>query len=128
MCTLAGLIGAGETAEQAAIRELEEETGYKAEKIEESSPVTVADPGGPCCSPTNRPFIHISCVGMTTANMKLVVVSVPMDDKLETPASRPDEGEYIEKRVVSLDRLDAVLKGTRYPGPISEAESLCRVR
>ena len=40
-----GLIDEGETAEQAAIRELEEETGYKAQKIIESSPVVVADPG-----------------------------------------------------------------------------------
>ena len=40
-----GLIDESETAEQAAIRELEEETGYKAQKIIESSPVVVADPG-----------------------------------------------------------------------------------
>jgi 8-oxo-dGTP pyrophosphatase MutT (NUDIX family) len=40
-----GLIDEGETPEQAAIRELEEETGYKAEGVEESSPVIVSDPG-----------------------------------------------------------------------------------
>ncbi|KIM57660.1 hypothetical protein SCLCIDRAFT_130000 [Scleroderma citrinum Foug A] len=90
----AGLIDAEETAEQAAVRELEEETGYKAEKVAESSPVTVSDPG------------------MTNANMKLVVVSVLMDDKLETPASRLDEGEHIEKRVIPLDKLNAALNGT----------------
>jgi ADP-ribose pyrophosphatase len=42
-----GLVDEGETAEQAAIRELEEETGYKADHISESSPVLVSDPGLP---------------------------------------------------------------------------------
>ena len=40
-----GLIDEGETAEQAAIRELHEETGYKAEEILQVSPVIVSDPG-----------------------------------------------------------------------------------
>jgi len=40
-----GLIDEGETAEKAAIRELEEETGFKADGVLESSPVIVADPG-----------------------------------------------------------------------------------
>lgn len=43
----AGLIDEGETPEQAAIRELEEETGFKAAKVLESSPLQVCDPGGP---------------------------------------------------------------------------------
>lgn len=43
--SLSGLIDEGETAEQAAIRELEEETGYKAQKVIESSSLLVADPG-----------------------------------------------------------------------------------
>ncbi|KAL4074605.1 NUDIX hydrolase domain-like protein [Scleroderma yunnanense] len=88
----AGLIDAQETAEQAAIRELKEETGYKAERIMDSSPVIVSDPG------------------MTNANMKLVVVSVLLDNKLETPPSKPDDGEHIEKRVIPLDKLKAALK------------------
>ncbi|KAJ7048078.1 NUDIX hydrolase domain-like protein, partial [Mycena amicta] len=41
----AGLIDEGETPEQAAIRELEEETGFKADAVVESTPVLVADPG-----------------------------------------------------------------------------------
>jgi len=40
-----GLIDKGETAENAAIRELEEETGFKADGVLESSPVIVSDPG-----------------------------------------------------------------------------------
>jgi 8-oxo-dGTP pyrophosphatase MutT (NUDIX family) len=41
----AGLIDRGETAEEAAIRELQEETGYQAESILDSSPNIVSDPG-----------------------------------------------------------------------------------
>lgn len=43
----AGLIDANESPESAAIRELEEETGYKADEggVVESSPVIVSDPG-----------------------------------------------------------------------------------
>lgn len=40
-----GLIDEGETAEQTAIRELEEETGFKSDKVIESSPVVATDPG-----------------------------------------------------------------------------------
>ncbi|EIW85330.1 hypothetical protein CONPUDRAFT_87784 [Coniophora puteana RWD-64-598 SS2] len=90
-----GLIDKDETPEQAAIRELEEETGYKADSIAESSPVTVADPG------------------MTTANMKLVVANVLLDDKLETPDSKLDDGEFIVKRVVALDQLHDELINSR---------------
>lgn len=45
LTVMAGLIDNGETPEQAAIRELEEETGYKADGVIESSPVVVSDPG-----------------------------------------------------------------------------------
>jgi 8-oxo-dGTP pyrophosphatase MutT (NUDIX family) len=38
-------VDGGETAEQAAIRELEEETGYKADGVLQSSPLIVSDPG-----------------------------------------------------------------------------------
>ena len=40
-----GLIDEGETPEEAAVRELEEETGYKADRVIESSPIVVSDPG-----------------------------------------------------------------------------------
>lgn len=49
--------------------------------------------------------------GMTTANMKLVVVDVLLDDKLETPDQKLEAGEFIVKRVVALKDLDAELKG-----------------
>jgi len=40
-----GLIDKGESPESAAMRELEEETGYKAESVLEISPLMVCDPG-----------------------------------------------------------------------------------
>ncbi|KAG1804241.1 NUDIX hydrolase domain-like protein [Suillus subaureus] len=90
----AGLVDAGETAEAAAIRELKEETGYEADVTTEpeSSPIVVSDPG------------------MTNANMKLVVVSVLLEDKLETPTPHLDDGEHIITRVVELDQLVSELK------------------
>ena len=40
-----GLIDEGETVEQAAIRELEEETGFKSDKILDTSDLLASDPG-----------------------------------------------------------------------------------
>ncbi|KAF8831571.1 hypothetical protein HHX47_DHR1000555 [Lentinula edodes] len=88
----AGLIDEGETPEQAAIRELEEETGYKADSVIESSPILVSDPG------------------MTNANMKLVVLNVTLEDKLETPDQKLESGEFIVRRVVELKELLNELK------------------
>jgi ADP-ribose pyrophosphatase len=66
--------------------------GFEVERVIESTPTIVADPG------------------MTTANMKLVTVSVSFDDQLEAPAPKLEEGEHIVKRVVALDELNAELK------------------
>ncbi|THH09227.1 hypothetical protein EW145_g2181 [Phellinidium pouzarii] len=83
----AGLIDENETPEQAAIRELEEETGFKADEVIESSPVVVCDPG------------------MTSANMKLVVLGVTFPGKLELRDAKLDDGEHIVKRIVELTKL-----------------------
>jgi ADP-ribose pyrophosphatase len=48
---------------------------------------------------------------MTTANMKLVTVSVSFEGQLETPIQKLEEGEHIVKRVVPLDELNAELNG-----------------
>ncbi|KAF7304624.1 Nudix hydrolase domain-containing protein [Mycena kentingensis (nom. inval.)] len=100
----AGLIDEGETPEQAAIRELEEETGYKATSVVESTPVIVADPG------------------MTNANMALVVVRVDLPDKMETPEQKLDAGEFIVKRVVEVSKLADKLKEYDTKGFVVDAK------
>jgi len=100
----AGLIDDGETAEMAAIRELEEETGFIAQNILESSPVIVSDPG------------------MTNANMKFVIVGVTLDDKMETPAAKLDAGEFIVTRVVEISKLDQELKAYDKKGFVVDAK------
>lgn len=49
--------------------------------------------------------------GMTTTNMQLVTLNVPLADKLETPDQKLEEGESIVKRVVALSGLYQELKG-----------------
>jgi len=88
----AGLIDEGETAEQTAVRELQEETGYKADSVLHVSPVIVSDPG------------------MTNANMKLVILSVILDDQMETPAANLEVGEFIVTKVVELAKLKTELE------------------
>ncbi|KAG6878765.1 hypothetical protein C0993_008064 [Termitomyces sp. T159_Od127] len=88
----AGLVDEDESPEQAAIRELEEETGFRADSMIDSSPVIVPDPG------------------MTNANMKLVVLTVTLDDKLELPEQKLDPGEFIVPRIVELAKLKSELK------------------
>jgi ADP-ribose pyrophosphatase len=50
-------------------------------------------------------------LGMTNANMKLVVLGVNLDDKMEAPDPKLDAGEFIVKRVVELAKLYDELKG-----------------
>ncbi|KAI0255927.1 NUDIX hydrolase domain-like protein [Lactifluus subvellereus] len=88
----AGLIDDGETPEGAAIRELQEETGYEAEGVLDSSAVLVSDPG------------------MTTANMKLVVLDVPLNGDMESPDQNLQNGESIVRRTVEVKRLYQELK------------------
>ncbi|KAI0747793.1 NUDIX hydrolase domain-like protein [Daedaleopsis nitida] len=89
----AGLISEGESPEETAIRELEEETGFKATSVIQTSPLLVCDPG------------------MTNANMKVVTVDVPFPEKLEMPEQKLDPGEFITARIVELSKLSAEFKG-----------------
>ncbi|KAM5344695.1 hypothetical protein ACJ41O_010557 [Fusarium nematophilum] len=86
----AGLIDAEETAEEAAVREFKEETGYEC-KVLSVSPAQAADPG------------------MTNANMQLVMVEVQLGEEEEHPEQRLDDGEHIQRVVIPLaefyDRL-----------------------
>ncbi|KAK3311004.1 NUDIX hydrolase domain-like protein [Chaetomium strumarium] len=83
----AGLVDEGETAEQAAIRELKEETGYVAEVLE-TSPIMFNDPG--FCN-TNLRMVHVS-----------VDMSLPENQDLKPEL---EENEFIEVFLVRLDSL-----------------------
>jgi ADP-ribose pyrophosphatase len=47
---------------------------------------------------------------MTTANMKLSVLSVSMEHELQTNEQKLDAGEFIVKRVVELENLYSELE------------------
>ncbi|XP_019399247.1 PREDICTED: ADP-sugar pyrophosphatase isoform X1 [Crocodylus porosus] len=82
----AGLIDENESPESAALRELEEETGFKGE-VTECSPVLCLDPG------------------LTNCTTYLVNVAINGDDPQNTrPKQKPEEGEFVE--VVSLPKND----------------------
>ncbi|KAK4144995.1 NUDIX hydrolase domain-like protein [Dichotomopilus funicola] len=89
----AGLVDEGETPEQAAIRELEEETGYVA-KVEDISPVMFNDPG------------------FCNTNLRMVHVTLDMDRvENKDPKPKPKEDEFIEVfRVPLADLWDECVK------------------
>ncbi|KAK8066263.1 NUDIX domain-containing protein [Apiospora hydei] len=95
----AGLIDADETAEEAAVREFKEETGYDC-KLVSMSPVQAADPG------------------MSDANMKMAMVEVQLGESDELPEQRLDDGEHIQRVVIPLaefyDRLVEYSKKDRF--------------
>ncbi|KAK9807593.1 hypothetical protein WJX72_003628 [[Myrmecia] bisecta] len=87
----AGLIDAGETAAEAAVRELKEETGYSGRVVEET-PVCWSDPG------------------MTNANMQVVVMDVDANAP-ENAIIHPEleDGEFIEVFLLPLEGLHEAL-------------------
>ncbi len=82
----AGLVDATESPEEAALRELREETGYEG-RVLSISPTVASDPG------------------MTTANMQLVMVEVRLGEGEAEPEQHLDDGEHIQRVVVPLDEL-----------------------
>lgn len=86
----AGLMDKGETAEETAVREFKEETGYDCEVLS-TSPAQAADPG------------------MTNANMQLVMVKVKFEKDDAMPEQRLEDGEHIERKIVPLSELYDVL-------------------
>lgn len=83
----AGLIDAGETAEQAAVRELKEETGYVG-VVSETTPIMYNDPG--FCN-TNLRMVHVT-----------IDMSLPENQDLKPEL---EENEFIEVFTVPLASL-----------------------
>lgn len=83
----AGLIDADETPDEAAVREMKEETGYEG-KIISSGPAVASDPG------------------LTNATLKLVMMEVKLSsDDSGMPEQKLDDGELIERVIVPLSEL-----------------------
>jgi ADP-ribose pyrophosphatase len=48
---------------------------------------------------------------MSTANMKLVVLDVPLEGDMESPDQKLEDGEAIVRRAIELRSLNKELKG-----------------
>ncbi|KAI1504843.1 NUDIX domain-containing protein [Biscogniauxia marginata] len=89
----AGLVDAGETVEQAALRELREETGYVGE--------VVPDRGG------GRPVLFSSPASSSSSTFMIHLKVDPEREENKNPKPELEDGEFIECFWVPLDDLYA---------------------
>ncbi len=57
---------------------------------------------------------------MSTANMKLVVLDVPLNGAMESPDQNLEDGEVIVRRVIELRNLNKELKGMCGAVPVQQ--------
>lgn len=87
----AGLVDSKESCEDAAIRELREETGYVG-TVMDSTTVMYNDPG------------------LTNANLKIILADIDMSKpENQNPQQQLDDGEYIENFPIKLSSLQEEL-------------------
>lgn len=104
----AGLVDAGESAAESAVRELREETGYHGE-VSEVSPVMFNDPGF-CNTNLNMVHVNVDMSRPENQNLKpelednefIEVFSLPLKDLYAQCKSLEDEGYAIDARVGTL--------------------------
>jgi ADP-ribose pyrophosphatase len=90
-----GLVDAGESPSQTAVRELHEETGYIG---------TV--PSGGAATAAAEGMIMFNDPGTTNTNTKMIVVDVDMaDPRNQNPKPELEEGEFIESFTLPLSNL-----------------------
>ncbi|POG70314.1 NUDIX hydrolase domain-like protein [Rhizophagus irregularis DAOM 181602=DAOM 197198] len=89
---LDGLVDREETPEKAALRELEEETGYHGKIV-------------------SSYYTMYSNVGMTNTNNKLIFVEVDLDDEInKNPQQKLEEDEFITIVIVPIKNLFSTLQ------------------
>lgn len=97
----AGLINANETAEEAAKRELLEETGYEATKVQELTIITASE-------------------GFSTEKVILVVAQI---NPVKKAAQHFDADEFVNSQLIRYDHLKQLIK----QGRIRSAQAIATV-